>query len=252
MSGRCFSPLPLSCCIAVRPLACPSFSSVLILYTIRTGRTLRYLHAHNRTLRSLGILADDPGNGHARHLRIFAIASMDIALSLPVGLVSIILALSAGPPIVLWPGWAIIHDNWDPVFTPAFEWRQAAWPRFRVLWNEWVNIVLGLAIFALFGTAGEARQAYWEAGRMVWCWIGLVRLEEKEQEENGTSFLNMDGPPMQRPSRNINEEYVPYFPPYIKLIENFSHHRRTLKELNSTLVNTMRSSSQQTPRKSVS
>jgi hypothetical protein len=145
---------------------------------------------HNRNLRSLIIVADDSGFDRTRHMRVLAIACLDVVLSLPVGLVSVILALAASPLLVFWPGWAPVHDGWEPVLTPALEWRNNTWVQFHVLWNEWVNVMLGLAIVALFGTADEARHAYWAAGHAVGGWIKLLQRRDGMAGKTRRRFLN--------------------------------------------------------------
>jgi hypothetical protein len=164
-------------------------------------------------MRSLGLLPHEHGYDRTRDLRIIAIASFDIALSLPVGLVSLIFALASGPSLIFWPGWAPIHDDWGPVFTLASEWRGDTWLRFRVLWNEWVNVVLGLAFFTIFGLAPEARRTYQEVWRAVGRWFGLVwsvLARRRQENEYEASFLRMGGVPV---PKEKHKACVPSRPP---------------------------------------
>ena len=101
----------------------------------------------------------------SRYVRLLTLGCVDIMLSLPVGIISFVLAVGVGPSFPFWPGWAEIHEQWEPLQTPSYIWQADPWFRFRIYWNSWVNVFFGVAIFALFGLNHESRKVY---GNVLW------------------------------------------------------------------------------------
>ncbi|KAI0031602.1 GPCR fungal pheromone mating factor, partial [Vararia minispora EC-137] len=115
----------------------------------------------NRFLRSNGSVSLD------RFFRVIAIACLDIILSLPFGLVDLIISIlkytEGIGPIPFYPGWSIVHKNWSLVLAFRYVNVQAAgtWELINFYFPQWSSTVLGFVIFALFGATEEARATYW-------------------------------------------------------------------------------------------
>lgn len=97
--------------------------------------------------------------------RLFALGCFDIVLTLPLGIINVVSSfLQGGPsaiPIQFYPGWTFIHTNWSPDFIPKKVWiTYGFWDQFSVHWGEWINPLLALIFFALFGISKDTRTFY--------------------------------------------------------------------------------------------
>ncbi|VDC06354.1 unnamed protein product [Peniophora sp. CBMAI 1063] len=135
------------------PLVLPLASATLYCW-----RIVLHLHRHRRTVN--GVLRHHIGMDRSRYVRALALGCVDILLSLPVGIISFVLAVGVGPSFPFWPGWSEIHTAWEPLATPSHIWQEDPWFRFRIYWNSWVNVFFGIAIFSLFGLNLESRKIY--------------------------------------------------------------------------------------------
>jgi hypothetical protein len=132
-----------------------------------TGRILLRLYTHRTTVRALSADFADPADlldprlaaPRTPYLRVFAIACIDVLLTLPMGAISLLFDLVTVPDLTFWPGWA--HTHREISATPVAQWRAVgAWTRFNVGWGKWIDVALGLAMLVLFGFTREARTAY--------------------------------------------------------------------------------------------
>ncbi|KAI0316926.1 pheromone A receptor-domain-containing protein [Amylostereum chailletii] len=108
-----------------------------------------------------------------RYIHILSIACIDILITLPVGVLGVILQFSDGP-FSFWPGWTAIHgDDWGPILLSADEWTADGWTRFTIYFNQWINAFLAVMFFFLFGLTMEARtkyrRAFWAVVRVGGC-----------------------------------------------------------------------------------
>ncbi|KZV65146.1 fungal pheromone STE3G-protein-coupled receptor [Peniophora sp. CONT] len=106
------------------------------------------------------------------YLRVAILASIDIFLTLPNGIVTIALgialALSAPNSLPFYRGWTSLHTDWKPV---SYSYAELQVPGAGFVLNyftEWTSPVLALTIFGLFGLTSEARASY----RRIICTIG--------------------------------------------------------------------------------
>lgn len=93
------------------------------------------------------------------YLRIMALGCFDVVIVLPLSILLLVQGYE-GAPIVFWPGWKAIHSDWRPVSVPASEWKPFPWDNFEVRWDEWINVLLAVVFFALFGLTEEASHIY--------------------------------------------------------------------------------------------
>ncbi|KZV65882.1 hypothetical protein PENSPDRAFT_586152 [Peniophora sp. CONT] len=118
-------------------------------------RIIVFLRRHRRTTNH--ILQKYDEFGRTRYTRAFALACVDVALVLPLGIVNIVVGSAYG--VSFWPGWNTIHEDWDPQFVVREEWRgDRAWS-YHLYWNQCTGVVLSIAIFLLFGLTGATRDS---------------------------------------------------------------------------------------------
>ncbi|KAI0311122.1 pheromone A receptor-domain-containing protein [Amylostereum chailletii] len=116
----------------------------------------------------------------SRYLRILFIGLLDIVLTLPLGILRVALdIIQAGPNFVFYPGFAAVHADWAPVPIPQ---SNTFWFKFDMLYDAWTNVLVGLVLFVLFGTTGEARGVYKRVGWRVVEWMGCGRRGRQGKE----------------------------------------------------------------------
>lgn len=113
---------------------------------------------------------------HTNYLRILILASIDILLTLPIGIVNIVLKIISAveaSALPLYPGWSSLHNNWDPVaFSYARVKMGGTAGLVQFYFSHWTSPVLAFAIFGLFGLTTEARMSYWNVIRAFSSWFG--------------------------------------------------------------------------------
>ncbi|VDC01597.1 unnamed protein product [Peniophora sp. CBMAI 1063] len=110
------------------------------------------------------------------YFRILALASIDILLTLPVGIATIVLDvennLSFGP-IPFYYGWTYDHTDWQPEsLSYAGIVAQGTAGVAQDYFIQWTSPVLAFTIFALFGVTSEARASYWRIICTIGGWFG--------------------------------------------------------------------------------
>ena len=111
------------------------------------------------------------------YFRIFALASIDIALTLPIGIANIVLAsaesVAQARHLPFYEGWAFVHTDWEPVSFSYEGLLEAGTSTVaEVYFSQWTSPVLACVIFGLFGVTKEARASYMRAIRTVLGWFG--------------------------------------------------------------------------------
>ncbi|KAI0311905.1 hypothetical protein OF83DRAFT_1287250 [Amylostereum chailletii] len=90
--------------------------------------------------------------------------------------------IRASSHFVFYQGWDSIHDNWEPVFLKASQWKPDLWLSVKVYYLHWRTIVLALGFFFLFGTTGEVREMY---GRVFWTMTKALGIRLRERTTTG-------------------------------------------------------------------
>jgi hypothetical protein len=147
----------------------------------------RHSRETNQFLRSDGSIT------RHSYFRILALACVDILLTLPVGIITIISQVLddthnplSGFRYPFYFGWSSVHSNWDPVAFPFSTLvNEGFWPAFQFYFSTWVNPVLAIAIFGLFGLTSEARAAYWRGIFTVGNLFGWTRPISKHESALG-------------------------------------------------------------------
>ncbi|KZV60717.1 fungal pheromone STE3G-protein-coupled receptor, partial [Peniophora sp. CONT] len=99
------------------------------------------------------------------YFRIFALASIDVVLTLPIGITTIVLAVmevlsQLSPP--LYAGWNTLHHgDWEPVgITYATLKEDGTSSVVEHFFSQWTSPTLSYVVFGLFGMTAEARTSY--------------------------------------------------------------------------------------------
>ncbi|VDB95776.1 unnamed protein product [Peniophora sp. CBMAI 1063] len=124
----------------------------------------QFLHSHNSVTRT-------------NYFRILALASIDVLLTLPMGIATIVLAakddLSFSGPLLFYSGWTFDHADWQPAsFSYADIVSEGPLLVGQFYFTHWTSPVLAFVIFGLFGVASEARASYWRVICTVGGWLG--------------------------------------------------------------------------------
>ena len=132
------------------------------------------LHQQNRDIDEF--LRSNGSISRTNYLRILILASLDIILTLPLGIVNftlVALNIRADTGLYFWPGWDEVHTNWSPISVSHSE-LVATGPVYyvRTYLVPWISPVLAFAIFSLFGCTSEARSSYWRVLSVLAGWFG--------------------------------------------------------------------------------
>jgi hypothetical protein len=139
------------------------------LYVLNVAAKIVYVfYGHSRETNEF-LQSNGSVNRH-RYFRIFALACVDILLTLPLGIInttSLVIAAtrsssSSGVKFPFYYGWTLLHSDWDPVSIPYSELiDRGFWKIFQVYLTHWISPALAIVFFALFGLTSEARKSYW-------------------------------------------------------------------------------------------
>ena len=113
------------------------------------------------------------------YYRIFALASIDVALTFPIGIATIALfaaqAMDQMGHLPFYSGWTALHTEWAPGSTSYEELLEAGTSVVaQEYFTHWTSPVLAFAIFGLFGVTKEARASYWRVIRTILGWFGYT------------------------------------------------------------------------------
>ncbi|KZV63983.1 STE3-domain-containing protein [Peniophora sp. CONT] len=107
------------------------------------------------------------------YFRILALASIDIVLTLPVGIANIVLIVVQAGPNPFYFGWTYDHTDWEPEGYPyAGTQAQGTLTLAEIYFTQWTSPILAFAIFGLFGVTLEARASYWRIVCTIGEWFG--------------------------------------------------------------------------------
>ncbi|KZV69825.1 hypothetical protein PENSPDRAFT_652092 [Peniophora sp. CONT] len=110
------------------------------------------------------------------YFRILVLASLDILLTLPIGIVSITLDVVQSLSVdefPFYPGWTFLHTDWEP-FGVSYTELQADGTASLAekYFGQWTSPILAFVIFGLFGVTPEARASYWRIISTIGGWVG--------------------------------------------------------------------------------
>ena len=95
-------------------------------------------------------------------LKLLALGLFDILLTLPIQILSFVQAILQGGITGFWPGWKTVHASFSTIPTiTSEEWKSDGfWKVFFVRFDQWVNPILAVAFFLLFGITEQKRDWY--------------------------------------------------------------------------------------------
>ena len=102
------------------------------------------------------------------YLRILIIGIADIIITLPLGIISMVVETQEVRPFVFYPGWDVIHTNWGPQQIPSILWKSDIWEIAVVQINYYVAPFTALWVFCLFGMTRQARTTYRRPFKIIW------------------------------------------------------------------------------------
>ncbi|KZV66404.1 STE3-domain-containing protein [Peniophora sp. CONT] len=147
----------------------PPLASVTIYYPRVVWLFYRQSRYNNRFLHNNSV-------SRANYFRIVALASIDILLTLPIGIASLVPVVTEGISLGLlsfYPGWTYDHTAWEPEsYSYGLLVASGASTRAEQYLSLWTSPILAFAIFGLFGVTSEARASYWRATCVVGSWFG--------------------------------------------------------------------------------
>ena len=113
------------------------------------------------------------------YYRIFALASIDIALTFPIGIANITLdsasLVAFFGRLPFYGSWTAVHADWEPVSVSHEQHIELGTSAVaQNYFAQWTSPVLAFVIFGLFGVTQEARASYWRAIRTVLGWFGYT------------------------------------------------------------------------------
>ncbi|KAI0031556.1 GPCR fungal pheromone mating factor, partial [Vararia minispora EC-137] len=126
-------------------------------------KTVYILYRHSRD--TTQFLRSNNSISRPSYLRLLALASIDVIISLPVGIISflegLVIAVSNDYSIPFYQGWKWTHSDWAPdSLSYAALQAQGHWTLSNYYLDRWLSIVLALVIFSFFGLTADARATY--------------------------------------------------------------------------------------------
>ncbi|KZV65954.1 fungal pheromone STE3G-protein-coupled receptor [Peniophora sp. CONT] len=173
----------------------PPLISVAFYYP----RVIRIFYRQSRDINHF--LQSNNSVSRTNYIRIFVLASIDVVLTLPLGIVATVLsvtdALSDGFGLPFYLGWTYDHTDWEPTsFSYQSVVAEGASSLGGQYFSQWSSPVLAFAIFGLFGVTSEARASYLRTVYTICGWFGwkptlCIRRARSPLKEIGcaTSFV---------------------------------------------------------------
>ncbi|VDC00505.1 unnamed protein product [Peniophora sp. CBMAI 1063] len=140
-----------------------NFLPALLSLTIYYPRVARIFYLRRRDVNRF--LRSNTSVSRTNYFRLLSIASLDILLTLPFGLVSLVLKLTSARvqdgSFPFYPGWSVLHEDWTPSSVSYAQLKSfGASTMAASYFTIWTSPVLSFFIFAFFGLTSEARTSY--------------------------------------------------------------------------------------------
>ncbi|KZV66748.1 STE3-domain-containing protein [Peniophora sp. CONT] len=148
----------------------PPLISIVFYYP----KVVRTYYRQRKDINSF--LRSNTSVSRTNYFRILVLASLDIMLTLPIGIVNI--TLNVVQPLSVdefpfYPGWTFLHTDWEPVGFSYTELQADGTSELALnYFVQWTSPVLAFVIFSLFGVSPEARASYWRIICTIGKWFG--------------------------------------------------------------------------------
>ncbi|KZV64049.1 STE3-domain-containing protein [Peniophora sp. CONT] len=152
----------------------------LISVTVYYPKVVLTFYRHNRTINHFS----NDSVSRINYFRILALASIDILLTLPMGIVFLVLFIlpsASDGPLPFYKGWREVHSDWTPISVSYDELESGG--TFAVAQGYfvyWTSPVLAFTIFGLLGLTSEARASYWRIFCTAAGWVGWKPAERRQ------------------------------------------------------------------------
>ncbi|KZV65152.1 hypothetical protein PENSPDRAFT_756748 [Peniophora sp. CONT] len=147
-------------------------------------------------------LRSNPSISRTNYLRILALANIDTLLTLPIGIIDMTLNLvqdlSSPNPFPLYPGWTLLHTDWEPL--------SISYPELKALsttslaqnyFTTWSSPMLAFTIFGLFGLTSAARASYLRIIFTICGWFGCMSIVRARKEQTSLGEIEFGPCPVQ-------------------------------------------------------
>ena len=135
---------------------------------------VRTFYLHNRDINRF--LRSNDSVSRSNYFRILAISSIDILVTLPFGIVNLVLNVTSTleqAETPFYSGWTSVHTNWGPLSVSYAAMKAAPGSAFATYYfNRWQSPILAFAIFGLLGLTKGARASYWRTICTIAGWFG--------------------------------------------------------------------------------
>ncbi|VDB86999.1 unnamed protein product [Peniophora sp. CBMAI 1063] len=151
-------------------LVIPPTVSITVYYP----HVARIFYRHGQEINHF--LQSNDSVNRTNYFRILALASIDILLTLPLGIATIALIVKDSVSFGTVPfyfGWTHDHTEWQPQsYSYASIVSQGTSALAQFYFVFWTSPILAFVIFGLFGVTSEARASYWRIICTICGWIG--------------------------------------------------------------------------------
>ncbi|VDB92186.1 unnamed protein product [Peniophora sp. CBMAI 1063] len=185
----------------------------LVSITVYYPHVARVFYRHNREINQF-LQSNNPVS-RTNYFRILALACIDILLTLPMGIVTIVLLVKNDLSFGRFPfyyGWTPDHTDWQPVnYSYADITSGGPFDVAYFHFTNWTSPVLAFAIFGLFGVTLEARASYWRVICTVCGWFGWQPTPRAHRARSPLGDIEFGGRPAQNSMSlglELNPSYV--------------------------------------------
>lgn len=127
----------------------------------------------SKFLNSTGVVF---GGDFIRQLTLSCLVISPLLLGVPLQIIQITDMANTekdmGSSFVFWPGWTVIHTDWDPNSLDTSEWTKFGfWYKFQHRFAEWMNPLCASYLFAIYDLTEDAcecyRSLFWRAAEFL-------------------------------------------------------------------------------------
>ncbi|KZV64637.1 fungal pheromone STE3G-protein-coupled receptor [Peniophora sp. CONT] len=180
-----------------------------------SAKVVRIFYRQGRDVNSF--LRTNSSVSRTNYFRILALASIDVLLTLPIGIVNVSLSIvgeqTGGYPFV-YPGWTFIHTDWEPESITYDEFRvsKGFGTLVQTYFSQWSSPVLAFTIFGLFGLTSEARTLYWRITCNIGGWFGWSPSPRAGKGQASLGEIEFGARPQNTSASDPEMGYVRYYP----------------------------------------
>jgi hypothetical protein len=150
---------------------------------MKKAKTIYVFYRHSRETNEF--LLSNRSISRPNYFRILALACIDIALTLPLGIAVVVISITPGVGAFYY-GWSFVHSNWGAITVPYSE--MSPWVLFQFYVQAWISPFLSVLIFVLLGLSPEARATYWRGIHAIGKRLGYTPPTVKHEDLGKIQF----------------------------------------------------------------